>query len=394
MTSVAARRSFAGPARNFDWLVVGAGLTGATLAERIASQLGQRVLVVDRRPHLAGNAHDEVDEDGIRVQRYGPHVFHTGSETVWRYLSQFTDWRPYEHRVLAEVDGRLVPLPCNLHAVAALVGREEGAACTRALVDAFGLGARVPVLCLMEHHDPRLAELGRVVHDALFANDAAKQWGRRPEELDPAITDRMMVKVSRDDRFFRDPYQALPADGYTTMVTRMLDHQLITVATATDHRSLGAHVRFHRTVFTGPIDEYFGEHLGPLPYRSVRFEDEWLARGPYQPVSVVEHPDRHDVTRIVEHAHFEGGPGAGPTLVTREHPEEHRPGQTEPLYPLAAPWARWHHERYVQLAAEEAPATVFAGRLATYRNLDMDQAVGHALQVFTRRICPQLVAVS
>lgn len=393
MTPGPNRRSFAGPPRNFDWLVVGAGLTGATLAERIASQLGQRVLVVDRRPHIAGNAFDEVDDDGIRVHRHGAHVFHTGSEAVWRYLSQFTEWRPYEHRVLAEVAGRLVPIPCNLSTLDALLGPSGATTYGRALVDAFGLGARVPVLRLMEHPDRLLADLGRFVHDTLFVNYTAKQWGRRPDQLDPAVTGRVPVVVSREDRYFHDPHQALPAGGYTQMVARMLDHQLITVATATEHRSLGAHTRFDRTVYTGPVDEHFGHELGHLPYRSLRFDDERLDRGPHQPVSVVNHPNQHTFTRVIEHAHFDGGPGVGPTVITREYPEDHRPGVNEPYYPLPTREARALYERYADLARELAPTTIFAGRLARYRYLDMDQAVGQALQVFKRRICPLPVAV-
>ncbi|MGO9962538.1 MAG: UDP-galactopyranose mutase [Acidimicrobiales bacterium] len=378
-------RSFA-PRRSFDWLVVGAGLTGATLAERIASQLGQTVLVIDRRGHIAGNAHDPVDENGIRVHRYGAHIFHTSSETVWRYLSGFTDWRPYEHRVLASVSGRLVPLPCNLNTLEALLGERDAAPLVRALVDEFSLGARVPVLRLIEHPDRALAELGLFLYDSVFVNYTVKQWGRRPEDLDPAVTARVPVVISRDNRYFKDPYQALPADGYTTMVSRMLDHDQITVALSTGHDAIGSSVRFKRLVFTGPIDEYFKGVNGPLPYRSLRFEDTQLPAGPYQSTAVVNYPNEHDFTRIIEHAHF-SGPVVGPTRITREYPEEYRPQHNEPYYPVPMPASRLVYDQYAGLLAAVDPTTVFAGRLAQYRYLDMDQAVNHALQTFKRSIC-------
>jgi len=373
-----------GPQKDFDWLVVGAGLTGATFAERIASQLGETVLVIDRRAHVAGNTYDCLD-DGIRVHRYGAHIFHTGSERVWHYLSQFTDWRPYEHRVLASVAGQLVPLPFNLNTLEALIGTRQAAPLVASLVDEFGYGTRIPILRLLEHPNRTLADLGSFVYDSVFVNYTLKQWGRRPEDLDPAVTGRVPVLISRDDRYFRDRHQALPADGYTTMVTRMLDHDLITVATSTDHNSIGPAVRCRRTVYTGPIDEYFAGVYGPLPYRSLRFEDTRLATGPYQPVAVVNHPNEHDFTRIIEHAHF-GGPREGSTLITREYPEEYQPGINEPYYPLPTPDSRQLYGRYAALLAEVAPTTVFAGRLAKYRYFDMDEAVSQALQIFKQQV--------
>lgn len=384
MSSLRAR-SFV-PRRSFDWLVVGAGLTGATLAERIASQLGQTVLVIDRRSHIAGNIYDIVDENGIRVHRYGAHIFHTSSETVWRYLSEFTDWRAYEHKVVASVSGRLVPLPCNLNTLDALLGEKDAAPLARALIEEFSFGARIPILRLIEHEDRRLAELGSFLYDSVFVNYTIKQWGRRPEDLDPAVTARVPVVISRDDRYFRDPYQALPADGYTTMVSRMLDHDRITVALSTDHDEIGDSLRCKRVVFTGPIDEHFKGIYGPLRYRSLRFEDAQLPVGPYQPTAVVNYPNEHDFTRIIEHAHF-GRATTGSTRITREYPEEYRPRHNEPYYPVPVESSRLLYKRYAALLPEEAVTTIFAGRLARYRYLDMDQAVNHALQIFKRSIC-------
>jgi len=268
-----------GPRRDYDWLVVGAGLTGATLAERIASQRGQSVLVIDRRPHVAGNTFD-YDDQGILVHQYGAHIFHTSSDSVWQYLSAFTKWRPYVHKVLASVGDQLVPLPCNLNTLDALLGVTTAAPLGQALIDTFGSGTRVPILRLVQHPSAALAELGAILYESVFVNYTLKQWGRRPEDLDPAVTGRVPIIVSRDDRYFRDPYQALPSEGYTTMVNRMLHHHLITVATSTDYDAIGSSVRYKRMVFTGPLDEHFGGVYGPLPYRSLRFENSRLQDGP------------------------------------------------------------------------------------------------------------------
>ena len=367
----------------YDWLVVGAGLTGATLAERLATQAGQRVLVVDRRPHVAGNAYDEPDHEGVLVHRYGAHLFHTSNAAVWRYLSGFTTWRPYVHRVLAHVDGVLVPVPFNLRSLELLARPADAARMTARLVDVFGHGARVPVLQLLEHDDPVIAEAGRLAYEKVFLNYTAKQWERRPEELDRAVTGRVPVLVGYDDRYFRDTHQALPTDGYTAMVRRMLAQPGITVATDTPFEQLTAtSVRWTRMVFTGPIDEYFGSSLGTLPYRSLRFEHEVVPVARYQPVSVVNYPNEHAFTRILEHAHFSGHTGRS-TTITREYPQGHVPGVTEPYYPVPCEESNALYRRYRDEAAERADV-VFAGRLAKYRYFDMDQAVAQALVTFRR----------
>jgi UDP-galactopyranose mutase len=287
---------------------------------------------------------------------------------------------------VASVSGRLVPLPCNLNTLEALLGEKDAAPLVRALIDEFSLGARVPILRLIEHPDRTLAELGSFLYDSVFVNYTIKQWGRPPEDLDPAVTARVPVVVSRDNRYFKDAYQALPADGYTTMASRMLDHDLITVALSTDHDDIGSSVRFKRLAFTGPIDEYFKGVYGPLPYRSLRFEDTQLRVGPYQPAAVVNYPNEHDFTRIIEHAHF-GGPVIGATRITREYPEEYWPRTNEPYYPVPTANSRLVYDRYAGLLPEVASTTIFSGRLAKYRYLDMDQAVNQALQTFKQSIC-------
>jgi len=362
-------------------VVVGAGLSGATLAERIATQLGQSVLVVERRDHVAGNAHDAVDDAGVRVHRYGAHIFHTVSHRVWTYLSQFTDWLPYTHRVLGHVDGATVPLPFNLTTLHALLPPGDAAHVERRLVDEVGGGGRIPVLALLEHDDPALRSLGALVYDKVFLRYTTKQWGYRPEEIDRSVTGRVPVVVSRDDRYFRDRYQGIPTDGYTAMVARMLDRPGIAVETGVDFRDVVDRVRHDRVVYTGPLDEFFDHAYGPLPYRSLRFEHRTLGVDRHQAAAVVNYPDDRPYTRVIEHAHF-ADQHLGATTVTYEYPEAHVPGSNEPYYPLPTPDSRRRYARYAEAAAELAGKVVFSGRLADYRYYDMDQAVAHALTVF------------
>lgn len=365
----------------FDWLVVGAGFTGATLAERLASQTNQRVLIVDRRPHLAGNAYDGPGIGGLHLHHYGAHIFHTSSEKVWKYLSTFTVWRPYEHRVLGVVDGVLVPIPFNLTSLHRLFPGPEAKAIERALRAEVGDGGRVPVLRLLEHPDPVLVSFAQYVHDVVFANYSAKQWGLQTDELDRSVTGRVPIIVSHDDRYFRDVHQGLPIDGYVRLFERMLDHPNIEICLGAEYRSLDAGVRAGRTIFTGPIDEYFDHRFGPLAYRSLRFEHRVIPVPRALPAAVVNHPAAPGFTRFLEHTWLTGEVSTQ-TVVTSEWPEDHVTGRNEPYYPIPRPANRALHDRYRALAATEAPNVVFAGRLADYRYYDMDQAVSRALLVF------------
>ena len=364
-----------------DWLVVGAGFTGATLAERLASQANQRVLVVDRRPHLAGNAYDGPGNEGLHLHHYGAHIFHTSSEKVWTYLSTFTDWRPYEHRVLGDVDGVLVPIPFNLTSLHRLFPGRQAKAIERALRAEVGSDGRVPVLRLLEHPDPVLASFARYVHDAVFANYSAKQWGLQTEELDRSVTGRVPIVVSHDDRYFRDAHQGLPADGYVRLFERMLDHPNIEIRLGVEHRDVDADIRDGQTIFTGPIDEYFDHCFGSLPYRSLRFHHSIVPVGRALPAAVVNYPAAPGFTRLLEHTQLTGEVSSR-TVITSEWPEEYVAGRNEPYYPIPRPESRALHHRYRVLAVTKAPNVVFAGRLADYRYYNMDQAVSRALLVF------------
>lgn len=366
-----------------DWVVVGAGLTGAVLAERLATETGASVLVVERRRHIAGNAYDRYDEHGLLVHEYGPHIFHTNSPAVWTYLSRFTTWRPYEHRVLGSVEGRLVPLPFNLTSLELLWPRRAAAKVENLLLREFGLGAKAPVLRLLEHPHPELRAFGQYVYSRVFENYTKKQWGLSPLELDASVTARVPVLVGRDDRYFQDAYQAMPARGYTAMVERMLSAPGIRLLLGVDFRELQDEVRSARWIYTGALDELLGCRYGALPYRSLRFEYECRRVEAAQPVAQVNYPGLGDYTRVTEFKHLTGQRSEWSTLAT-EYPQDHSPGRNEAFYPVPRADNRALHERYVESAQASYPGARFAGRLADYRYYNMDQAVARALAVFTQ----------
>lgn len=370
----------------YDWLIVGAGLSGATLAERIASQLDQRVLVIDKRDHIGGNTFDEYDDAGILVHRYGPHIFHTNSEAVWAYLSRFTEWWPYEHKVQAQVDGRLVPLPFNLNTIDALFPAAEARRLSAMLADAYGMDAKVPVLTLRESTDAGLRRLGEFVYSKVFESYTRKQWGLAPEELDGAVTGRVPVLVGRDDRYFQDRFQAQPRHGFTSMLRRMLRHSNIQVMLNADFRTVEGAVPFNRMVFTGPIDEFFGYVHGALPYRSLSFTFETLAQEQFQPVAVVNYPNDHAFTRITEFKALTGQLAAN-TSIVYECPGPYVPGANEPYYPIPREENRALYARYRD-DAEKLRTVLFAGRLGDYSYYNMDQAVARGLSLFDKVIAP------
>lgn len=369
----------------YDWLIVGAGFTGATVARRLAEDAGQRVLVIDRRDHLAGNAFDEVDEHGVLVHRYGPHAFHTNSERIWAFLSRFTGWHPYEHRVRAEIEGQLVPVPFNFDALDACFG-PDAPRLERALRTVYPDQVHVPILKMLEHADADVRRVARYAFDHVFDGYTRKQWALAPHDLDPSVTARVPVRLSRDDRYFLDTYQATPKDGFTALFRRMLDHPNIDVRLGCALGDLGSGDRWRRMLYTGPVDAYFDYAEGPLPYRSLRFESIYQDGPTVQPVAQVNFPNAHAYTRITEFRHMTGQADAPGTTHFVEYPTAHVPGQTEPYYPIPRPENRAHLERYARLVTKEAPHVLFAGRLADYQYYNMDQAVGRALALFDKEI--------
>ena len=357
---------------SYDYLVVGAGFAGAVLAERIASGLGKRVLVVDKRPHIGGNAYDEVNSDGILVHPYGPHIFHTASEKVFDHLSLFTEWRPYEHRVLASVDGKLVPIPINLDTINSLYGLNLDAAG----MERFLAERAEPKAEIRTSEDIVLSKVGRELYEKFFRNYTRKQWGLDPSELDSSVAGRIPVRLDRDDRYFSDPYQAMPLDGYTKMFRRMLSHPKITVMTKTDYREVMAECKNAKTIYTGPIDEFFKFRFGKLPYRSLRFQHETHHREQFQAVGVVNYPNDHAYTRVTEFKHLTGQKHAK-TSIVYEYPT----AEGDPYYPVPQPENAKLYEMYRQLA-DSTPGVYFCGRLANYRYFNMDQVVAQALHLY------------
>jgi len=369
----------------YDWLVVGAGFSGAVMAERIATRIGQRVLVIDQRNHIAGNAHDHPDDSGVMVHAYGPHIFHTNSQRVWDYLSGFTDWRPYEHRVRAVIDGKQIPVPFNLTSLQMLYSKRDARRLEKVLRQRYGAGAHVPILKMREETDPQLTELAERIYEQIFLGYTIKQWGLRPEELAASVTARIPIRISRDDRYFQDRYQSMPLEGYTAMFQRLLSHRNIRVILGLNWRELPKSVRYRRIIFTGPIDEFFHYMHGPLPYRSLRFEFEHAAADFAQDVAQLNFPSSHAYTRITEFKHLTGQKIAGTTLA-REFPQPHVPGRNEPFYPIPREQNRSIFEKYRNEASKLAGQVIFTGRLADYQYYNMDQVVARALSVFEQEV--------
>jgi UDP-galactopyranose mutase len=368
-----------------DWLIVGAGFTGLVLAERIASQLDKTVLVVEQRDHIGGNAYDHYDDNGILVHRYGPHLFHTNSEKVWRYLSQFTEWHPYEHRVLAQVDGKKVPVPFNLNSLYAVFAPGHASKLEELLRKHYGLGSKVPILKLRREASGELHSLAEYIYEKIFYGYNLKQWGLTPEELGPGVTGRVPVNVSRDNRYFQDRFQAIPKHGYTRMLQRMANHPNIKILLDTAYREIAGEVKFDGMIYTGLIDEFFDYVFGELPYRSLRFEFEYHAVAKYQEVAQVNYPDEQPYTRISEYKHITGQRAHG-TTVSIEYPLAYRREQNLPYYPVPREENRKRYNLYLSEAESLDQRVVFAGRLADYKYYNMDQAVARALGVFEKQV--------
>lgn len=362
-----------------DWIVVGAGFTGATFAERIAAS-GKRVRVIERRSHIAGNAYDDKNEKQILVHRYGPHIFHTNSDLVWRYLSGFTAWRPYEHRVRGLVEGKLVPIPFNLDSLAQLFPSQAAARIERALIAEYGFGKQVPILKLRDSKDHEIREFADYVYKYVFEGYTIKQWELRPEQLSPGVTARVPVSISHDDRYFQDTYQAMPSHGYTAMFHRMLNHPNIEVVLNSDWRKPRPGTDDKKTLFTGALDEFLDYRFGPLPYRSLRFSEQTLNKIQHQPVGTVNYPNDYDYTRITEQKLITGQESEFTTLIT-EFPQAHEPGKTIPYYPVPRAENQLLYAKYAEAARSEFPDVCFAGRLADYQYYNMDQACARALKL-------------
>lgn len=374
----------------YDWLIIGCGFTGCVIAERLASKHNKKIMIVDRRNHIAGNAYDYVNNSGVLVHKYGPHIFHTNSKRVWDYLSRFTNWNYYEHRVLANIEGELAPIPFNLNTIYQLFPQKKAEQFEKLLIDEFGYGKKIPILKLKEHASGELSFLADYIYDHVFRGYTSKQWGLSPEELDFSVTARIPVYISRDNRYFQDTYQGIPRKGYTEMFKKIIDHPNIEVKLKTDGLVAKNDIDHEKLLYTGPIDSFFEYKHGELPYRSLKFEHRTYDSFPYQKVAQVNYPNNYDFTRITEFGHLNEQTD-GKTTIAVEHPQPHINGETEPYYPIPKDE---YQERY-QLYKEETKKLVgkvfFAGRLADYKYYNMDQVVARALNIYKSEIIPSII---
>jgi len=369
-----------------DWLIIGAGFTGSVLAERIASQLGQKVLLVEQRHHIAGNAYDYYNEQGILVHQYGPHIFHTNAQYVWDYLAQFTPWRSYYHHVLGALDGKLVPIPFNLNSLNALFPPHYAEKLAQELIETYGFNVKVPILKIRESaKSPDLEFLANYIYEKVFHGYTLKQWDLKPEELNASVTARVPIYISRDDRYFQDQFQGLPQYGYTNLFRSLLNHPNIKVLLNTPYQEVIEEIQYNRLIFTGPIDEFF-EHLhGKLPYRSLDFKFIHTEQEQNQAVGTINYPNEYTYTRTTEFKHLTGQRAYGSTYI-EEYPQPYRHGENIPYYPIPKEEYRALSQKYQKEAEKLQGRVLFAGRLADYQYYNMDQAVARALTLFEKEI--------
>lgn len=358
-----------------DYLIVGAGFAGSVLAERLASQAGKRVLLIDKRAHIGGNAYDHYNADGVLVHKYGPHLLHSNSGRIYDYLGQFTEWRPYEHRVLASVDGQLLPIPINRTTVNEFYGLDLK---TEEECETFLASLAEPRGHCRTSEDVVVSRVGRELYEKFFRGYTRKQWGRDPSELDAQVTARVPTRTNTDDRYFTDTFQYMPRHGYTRMFENMLNHLNIEIRLGTDYRELKATAPCQETIYTGPVDEYFNYCFGRLPYRSLEFKHQTLDKERHLPVAVVNYPNEHDYTRVTEFKHLTGQQHAK-TSIVYEYPR----AEGDPYYPIPSPECGALYAKYKDLA-DATCGVHFVGRLATYKYYNMDQVVGQALATFDK----------
>lgn len=370
---------------NYDVVIVGAGFAGSVLAERIANHSNKKVLLIEKRQHIGGNCFDYFDKNGILIHKYGPHIFHTKNKKVWDYLSQFTDWIEYYHKVLAVVEGKKIPVPFNLNSLKKVFPEPLASALENKLLETFGYGMKIPILKLRETNDTQLRFLADFVYDNIFYGYTIKQWSLRPEELDQSVTARIPVFVSCDDRYFQDNYQAIPSNGYTKIFENLLNSKNINLLLNTNYKEVIKEIKYKTLIYTGAIDEYFDYCFGELPYRSLEFELNENINNFYQETAQVNYPNNHDWTRITEFKHFLPNKTDKSTIAF-EYPAQFQIGKNKPYYPIPKDKNQQLYDKYRKRAEELDGSVFFVGRLAEYKYYNMDQVVGVALHLFDNKI--------
>lgn len=361
-------------------IVVGAGFSGATMAHKIATELNEHVLVIDAKNHIGGNCYDYWDKNGICVHQYGTHIFHTNLKNVWDYISQFTKWYPYMHQVRGLIDGQEVPIPFNLNSIHQVFPKSIADTLEQKLIAKFGFNVKVPILELRKANDKDLEFLADYVYEKIFLHYTLKQWGMKPEDLNPAVTGRVPVYISRDNRYFQDTYQGIPLEGYTKVIERMLDNPKINVKLNTKWEDIKDKVSYGRLFFTGPIDEFFDYNLGELPYRSLHFDFLTFDKEYFQSGACINYPNNYDFTRIGEYKYFLDNK-SNKTVVSYEYPESFERGKNERYYPIVKDENQALYNKYLEQTTT-LKNVYFLGRLGDYKYYDMDKAINRAMELF------------
>jgi UDP-galactopyranose mutase len=359
-------------------LVIGAGISGSVIANKFANN-GDDVFVIDKRDHIAGNCYDYIDKNGILTHRYGPHIFHTQIEEVWNFLTQFTTFNTYMHRVLAIVDGIQTCIPFNLKSLYQVFPNTLAQKLEKKLLEKFQYNTKVPIIDFQKQDDEDLKFLATYIYDKIFANYTAKQWGLKLDELDASVGARVPVYVSQDTRYFQDKYQGMPIGGYTEMVEKMLDHKNIKIQLNTDFKDVKG--EFNITIYTGSIDEYFNYSYGTLPYRSVNFKYEERDCEFYQTISQINYPNNYDFTRITEYKHFYHYKSSPKTTIAKEYSEGFELGKNERFYPIQNPKNQELYNKYLN-EAKKMKNVYFLGRLGDYKYYNMDLCINRVLDLF------------
>ncbi len=362
----------------FDTVIVGAGFAGCVIAERLASEKNEKVLIIEKKEHIGGHCYDYYDNNGVLIHKYGPHIFHTNSEKVWNYISKFTRFDIYYHRVLGVIDGQKVPIPFNLNTLHALYPESIASRIEQNLIDRFGFGGKIPILKLREENDNDLKKLADFIYEKVFLHYTQKQWGLKPEELGEEVTGRVPVFISRDNRYFQDRFQGMPSGGYARLFENMLDNPNIRIILNTDYKEIISDLEYNRLVYTGAIDYFFDYKFGELKYRTLDFETEHIADGFFQEVATVNYPNDFDFTRITDYKRLTSGNSKGTTIM-KEYPRDAVIAEDPLYYPMftdewKALYSKYYHE------AEKLKNVVFIGRLAEYRYYNMDAVIYSALE--------------
>jgi UDP-galactopyranose mutase len=361
-------------------LIVGCGFSGASLANRIAEELKQEVLVIDAKAHIGGNCYDYKDENGIYIHKYGTHIFHTDLKEIWDFVSRFTKWYPYQHKVRGFIDGTDVPIPFNLNSISLLFPKSIAKKLESKLIEKFGLNVKVPILKLRESKDEDLKFLADYIYEKVFLNYTLKQWGGKPEDLDESVTNRVPIYVGKDDRYFQNRYQGIPLDGFTKLIEKMLDNPLIKVELNTKFEDIKNTISYDRLFYTGAIDEFFGYKLGELPYRSIELDFIEFDREYFQSAAVINYPNNYDFTRIGEYKYFLDTKSKK-TVVSFEYPKAFKIGENERYYPIIKDENIELYDSYKQ-EVKKLKGVYFLGRLGDYKYYDMDKAIERSLKLF------------